>query len=386
MGANHSGEASERDEIAAAPHPTNVIPDGKLTELRVETLLPEIPVETPEQKQTRSSGGPAAALEFIPFSGFLFGNKEDPAGTKVAKEYTHVAKEQVKQVSILRSELLQSNTETINAKAAQAYAEMAMEQVLSMRSEMKVLRQELAENRKLAAEKPALATTTSTDVDLQPPVISQTFSSTPLVPTQEEIKARRKAELEASEEFAFAGRAIGLPSRLRTAGYSCTEAKQVAGYTFADARAAGYSLAEAAEADFAEAREALASISRRGSIQEYTPFELANGQEHNDDESEDGEVDVVPTPNELVARWQNEIPALRARSLSKQQTQSLSMLAEMLTGDVDSKHSEGKELGETSPIDVQRDWLTNRENEIVSTPVKSTPVKSNDKLLAESPS
>ena len=384
MGAKQSAEASVPDDVAFAPHGTVLTPDEIGTKVHVDAPSPV--------EQKRSSAGPAAAaLEFIPFGDLLFGSKEDRAGTTVAKEYTHAAKEQMKQISVL-----QSNTETINAKAAQAYAETAMEQVLKMRSELESLRQELAESRKLAlanAQKLALATTASTDVEsLQPPVISQTFSSAPLVPTLEEIKARRKAELEAAEEFAFAGRALGLPSRLRTAGFSCTEAKQVAGYTFSDARAAGYSLAEAAEADYAEAREALASMSRRGSIQEYTPFELTNGPEQNDDESESGEggeLDVVPTPNELVKRWQNEVPALRARSLSKQQTQSLSMLAEMLTGDVDSKHSDEKELGETSPIDVQREWLTNQEEEIASTPEKNTaPHKcaTLDMVLAESPS
>ena len=66
-------------------------------------------------------------------------------------------------------------------------------------------------------------------------------------PTPEQVKERRKAELEAAEEFAFAGRSAGRPSRLRTAGYSCAEAK-AAGYSYAEARAAGYTLAEAAEA------------------------------------------------------------------------------------------------------------------------------------------
>lgn len=347
---------------------------------------PDQKVDTPRpEQQKKTAGAGAAALELLRFGDILFPRKDDPAGTKVAKEYTQAAVEQVKQISVLQSELMQSNTEII--KAAQLSAESAMEQVSSMRAELEALRRELAESKELADvnTQKLLATEVGSlrrdSASESPrPVLSQSFSSVPPVPTIAEIKERRKAELEAVEEFAFAGRAIGLPSRLRTAGYSCIEAR-AAGYTFADARAAGYSLAEAAEAEYAEAREALTSGSRRESVQEYTPFELANGQEHNEESGDEGE-EEMPSPNELVKRWQSEVPALRGRSLSKQQTQSLSMVAEMLTGDVDC--SEEKKLGGTSPVDV-----TTLEGEMVRTPEKSNVSQkraSLDMMLAESPS
>ena len=101
--------------------------------------------------------------------------------------------------------------------------------------------------------------------------------------TPDQIKVRRTAELEAQEEFAFQGLSAGRPSRLRTAGYSCIEAK-AAGYSYADVRAAGYSQAEAAEADYAEAR-ALSSEAR-----DYTPFDLSG----EGDEDEEHVVLLVP--------------------------------------------------------------------------------------------
>ena len=216
----------------------------------------------------------------------------------------------------------------------------SQQQVFELRIEVESLRRELA-----AAK-------------AQPPVVPHSFNSVPQpqqLSTLDGIKATRRAELEAQEEFAFGGRAVGLPSRLRTAGYSCIEAK-AAGYTFADALAAGYSLAEAVGAGYEEAQDArTSSITIRNAksgldqgSHEYTPFELTVDRQVEEQRDEDGEDGDMPSAGELVSRWQHEIVELRGRSLSEQQTQSLSVLAEMLTGDVDnSEQSEEIGIGES---------------------------------------
>ena len=216
--------------------------------------------------------------------------------------------------------------------------------------------------------------------------------------TLEEIRARRRAELEAAEEFAFAGRAAGLPSRLRTAGYSCIEAKAY-GYTFEDAKTAGYSLQEMADADYLEARHALAraAAAARTTTDEYTPLNLKDGKHRDEDTDDEGEMEdepVLPSATELVERWQAELPALGSRTLTRQHTQALSTLAELLTGanaadgerppssaSTDRALSPGPNFtpgtsqdatAEPSAFDAQRKWLSSQDDG-AAMPTEMTP-------------
>ena len=211
------------------------------------------------------------------------------------------------------------------AAAFAAYAKAFAEQSLnSMKAEIDALRVEVTSLR-LAVQ----------NVPTAPP-------TTPL----EELQVKYLAELQAKEEFAFAGRALGLPSRVRTAGYSCVEAK-AAGYSCIEARTAGYTLADMAQAGYPEARDEVLRAARAKAIRDdYTPFgQGASGDVDTDDEHDEDEHDDegpaaavgLPSPMELVQRWQTEIPALRTRRLSLEHTQALSTLAELLTGTAKSE-------------------------------------------------
>lgn len=260
------------------------------------------------------------------------------------------------------------------AAAFAAYAKaFAQDALAGMKEEVESLRKELAVTQALVAQ-----------------------TQQPL--TLEEIRARRRAELEAAEEFAFAGRAAGLPSRLRTAGYSCIEAKAY-GYTFEDAKTAGYSLQEMADADYLEARHALAraAAAARTTTDEYTPLNLKDGKHRDEDTDDEGEMEdepVLPSATELVERWQAELPALGSRTLTRQHTQALSTLAELLTGanaadgerppssaSTDRALSPGPNFtpgtsqdatAEPSAFDAQRKWLSSQDDG-AAMPTEMTP-------------
>jgi hypothetical protein len=231
------------------------------------------------------------------------------------------------------------------AAAFAAYAKAFAEQSLnSMKAEIDALRMEVTSLRLAVQNAPEIDALKMEVASLRLAV--QNVPTAPPTTPLEELKVKYLAELQAKEEFAFAGRALGLPSRVRTAGYSCVEAK-AAGYSCIEARTAGYTLADMAQAGYPEARDEVLRAARAKAIRDdYTPFgQGASGDVDTDDEHDEDEHDDegpaaavgLPSPMELVQRWQTEIPALRTRRLSLEHTQALSTLAELLTGTVESE-------------------------------------------------